>query len=314
MEIIKQRKETEELLKLRILNARMDLTSKEKGYYLNLEKGFQGELMFDDQIFKLTNNFLVLNDLLLEYNNSIFQIDSTLIFQNIIYRFEIKNNEGDHYYDCKTNRWYTVAEKEIKNPVIQMERSEPLYRQLLKDIGLGLPIKTFLVFVNPTFHLYNAPLNLPIIFPGQIDRFMQMLAQNQSNVTDFHRQIAKNLAGLHLEKSPYERKFDFEYSKVEKGMSCRSCHSLLKPSSVKTGKLLCFNCGFEERTTEAVLRNIGEFSLLFPEMQITTNRIADWCAILSKKVIRQVLLKNFTLIGHGGSSHYVQKEKRTCER
>ncbi|MGP4081325.1 hypothetical protein ACTWQL_15580 [Pseudalkalibacillus sp. R45] len=45
--LLKARTESYELLALRSLNTRMQLTEKEKIHYLNLEKGFEGEVHFD---------------------------------------------------------------------------------------------------------------------------------------------------------------------------------------------------------------------------------------------------------------------------
>lgn len=43
----RERTESEELKLFRFLNFRMALPSKEKNIYLHLEKGYKGELMFD---------------------------------------------------------------------------------------------------------------------------------------------------------------------------------------------------------------------------------------------------------------------------
>ncbi|MFD0826810.1 nuclease-related domain-containing protein [Neobacillus sp. M.A.Huq-85] len=73
-----------DLIKMRSLHARMNLTPTERKYYLNREKGFEGEVMFDKLTEKLESDCLILNDLLFELNNTEFQIDTTIIFQNTI--------------------------------------------------------------------------------------------------------------------------------------------------------------------------------------------------------------------------------------
>jgi hypothetical protein len=76
----KERIESDELKVFRFLNNRMVLPSKEKKTFLYLEKGYKGEVMFD----QLTDErldpkkFLVLNDLRLATNSTNFQIDSSL--------------------------------------------------------------------------------------------------------------------------------------------------------------------------------------------------------------------------------------------
>jgi hypothetical protein len=90
----KPRQATSELKLLRLLNARLNLTAREKQHYLNLEKGFEDEVKFDLLLEGLPGERLILNDLLLEMNNTSFQIDSLMIAQDMIYTFEIKNMEG----------------------------------------------------------------------------------------------------------------------------------------------------------------------------------------------------------------------------
>ena len=45
--LLKSRTESHELLIMRSLNTRLELTEKEKFHYLNLEKGYEGEVNFD---------------------------------------------------------------------------------------------------------------------------------------------------------------------------------------------------------------------------------------------------------------------------
>lgn len=77
--IVKTRTESRELSVFRALNSRMDLSPKDETYYSNLEKGYQGEILFDEWLESVVEGGLILNDLLLEMNNTLFQIDSVLI-------------------------------------------------------------------------------------------------------------------------------------------------------------------------------------------------------------------------------------------
>ena len=161
--IIKPRLEPLELLILRSLNNRMELLNKEKNYYINVEKGFAGEKKFDEWMEEFLNEeWLVLNDLLLERKNSVFQIDSLLITAEKIYLFEIKNYEGDYYIEA--DRWYTLAGKEILNPISQLDRCESLFRSLLHHLGNSYVIESYVVFINNHFSLYEAPPKPPVCF------------------------------------------------------------------------------------------------------------------------------------------------------
>lgn len=298
---LKTRCESEELLKLRYLNRRMTLTEKDKSYYLVKEKGYEGELIFDAHISRLTDNFITLNDLLFEVNNQHLQIDSLMIKQHSIFPFEVKNYEGDYY--IKNDKWYSISETPITNPILQMERSETLLCRLLQQLGYT-SINPNLVFVNPNFHLYHAPMHKQIVFPTQIDRFLGALDKQPSTLNDSHFILANRLLSLHISKSPFSKVPEYKYEKLRKGNLCSKCLSF--NLVVLNHNLVCLDCGCKESVSSAILRSVKEHMLLFPERKVTTAGISEWCGIFNtKKAIRKVLSANFKLVEHGRSSFYL---------
>ena len=84
-----------------------------------------------------------------------------------IYVFEVKNFEGDYYYEPATDKIFPkYKDVDIVNPLFQLMRSETLLSQLLLRSGFKLPIKSFVIFINPEFTLYQSPLDKPIYFPN----------------------------------------------------------------------------------------------------------------------------------------------------
>ncbi|WLR55867.1 NERD domain-containing protein [Mesobacillus subterraneus] len=303
--IVKSRVESLELQILRMLNARMKLSPKEYSNYLYLEKGYEGEVIFDRRMEEVGKSFLVMNDLLLEHGNTKFQIDS-LFISKIIHLFEIKYFEGDYY--TEGDRWYTNNGVEIKNPLQQMERAESLLRRLVRDLGFNTNIESTLVFVNPNFYLYQTPRNLPIIFPNQIPRLLHNLQKQITPIKNTHTNLSDRLLSLHSQDSPYKRLPDYSFEKLKKGIACSHCHTVNTIVNRKT--LICNSCGKRENIHEAVLRSVKELQLLLPEEEITVNKVHEWCnSIKTKKPIRNTLLENYTLIGSGRSTHYITKNE-----
>jgi len=70
--LYKSRTESQDLLILKSLNVRMNLPDKDKHHYLNLKKGYEGEVIFDSSVEKLECDCFILNDLLLKFNNTVF--------------------------------------------------------------------------------------------------------------------------------------------------------------------------------------------------------------------------------------------------
>jgi hypothetical protein len=302
--IYKERSESTELLLLRYLNLRMSLPGNDLNHYLYLEKGFLGEKKFDKMLEILSNEWLILNDLLLEFNNTYFQIDTLLISQDTFYIIDIKNSEGDHYIDG--DLWYKTPENEIKNPLEQLKRCESLFRRYLQKLGFTPKIESYLVFVNPDFYLYQASINLPTIFPCQINRFLEKLNKKPVKQLDRHLKLAEHLVASHIKESPFTKVPEYRFEYLKKLVVCKVCHST--DCVINEKSFNCTKCGFKEPIGVTALRHVEEYRLLFPDRKITTNGIFEWCGgRISKKVIRRILKKYFILMGNARSSHFVDK-------
>ncbi|MEH7234540.1 nuclease-related domain-containing protein [Bacillus sp. JJ1562] len=300
--ILKERTESDELLTLRSLNIRSELTAKEKFYFENLERGYEGELKFDSKIQDLGEERYIINDLLLEVNNSFFQIDTLIISQGVIHLIDIKNYYGDCYLN--SDNLYSVSTgREYKNPLTQLSRCSSLFRQLLQNLNLNYLVDATIIFINPEFTLYQAPLDQPFILPTQINRFLSDLNNVSSQLNDGHKKLAQKLMELHQPKNPFALLPTYTYDQIKKGSYCKNCKSFRV--SIKHHVLLCTSCGEQEKIDQAIIRNVKEFSLLFPHQKITTQAIYEWCKLdLCKRTYSRVLKKNFSSIGSTRNTYY----------
>jgi hypothetical protein len=272
----------------------MELPEKDKQHYQSLQKGYEGEIMFDSLTENLQCECLLLNDLLFKINNTVFQIDSLIITAAVLHFYEVKNFEGDFYYE--SDRLYTKSKTEINNPLNQLNRGVSLFRQLLQSLGFNMKIDPSVVFINPAFTLYQTPLDKPFIFPTQIDRYLNSLDKTSTKLSNKHKQLAAQLVSLHCTDSPYKQLPVYNFEGLRKGVICLKCASF--SIAVEGHNCVCGECGCVEKVGEAVMRSVKEFQLLFPEMKINTNVIYEWCGdLLSKKRIRNVLEKSFMRVG-----------------
>ncbi|CAM5210835.1 Nuclease-like protein OS=Ureibacillus acetophenoni OX=614649 GN=SAMN05877842_1129 PE=4 SV=1 [Ureibacillus acetophenoni] len=242
-------------------------------------------------------NCLILNDLLLESNKKTFQIDTLIISSNKVYFYEVKNNEGDHYYE--SDKIYKFPKVEIANPINQLSRSDTLLKQLILSLGYNIPIEGLVVFINPEFTLYQSPLNKPFLYPTQIKHYLKQLDSITSKITSKHRELADKLITLHrinVKERKYSNLPEYQYVELRKGITCAMCESF--SISLNGRSCICNTCGHVEKLTFAVIRSVREFKKLFPEEKITTNKIHDWCKIVdSKRRIRRILENNFNTVG-----------------
>lgn len=292
--ILKKRVKSNELKMLDWLAPRMEFTEKEKQRHFSLRKGFEGEIKFDIWMESLEIEHLTLNDLLLEVGGTTFQIDSLVIIQDAILVFEVKYYVGDYYYEGE--RLKKINGSEIKDPLLQLKRSISLLRQLFESLGFRLVIESSVVFINPEFTLYQSPMDAPIIFPSQLNRYMKNLNKKHSNLTTLHRKIAEKLLQLHQTDSPYKRVPKYEYEQLAKGLMCEECHQIL--DKIEKKEFVCSHCGTHEGIDDAVMRSIEEIKLLFPERKLTSTEIYNWSnGLLSRKTIRHILRNHFNVVG-----------------
>jgi hypothetical protein len=288
----KNRTKPIELEVLEILNRRMDLSEKDQQHYFNLKKGYEGEIAFDELTRNLQCDCLVLNDLLLQVGSTVFQID-TIIIADKLYLYEVKNYEGDYYYDKE--RIYNKANYEITNPINQLTRAESLLRQLLHPLGITTEINSSIVFINPEFTLYQAPLDKAFILPTQVNRYFKQFNSRRSRISTKHRALADKLISMHLPISPYSQLPAFTYEELRKGVVCQGCGSF---RVFVEGKFcVCEICGAKELVEKTVLRCVKEFKKLFANERITTKVIHDWCQIFTKKRVSRILEKFYNKVG-----------------
>lgn len=300
--IIQERPEPLDLIIFKLLLSRMDLSENELFNYTVRQKGYEGELKSDEWLKGLTDHWLVLHGLLLEYDGSKFQIDTLIITYERTYILDVKYYEGDYYIDGE--KWFTKTNSDMKNPLHQLSRCEVLFRKLLFSLGYNHPVESFLIFNNPEFHLYITTINSTIIFPTQLNRFLKKLNLRPYKLTQRHHKLAQQLAALHIVESPYTRVPPYSYDDLAKGIVSEKCCKFI--TEINKNKLVCGHCGCIEDVDDAVLRSVKEYKLLFPDRKITTNDMYDWCGgLVSKKTVRRILLKNFKLEGFGPSSNFV---------
>jgi hypothetical protein len=295
-DILKQRVEPRLLKILQVLKVRGRLSEEDKKYLHSLEKGLQGEQQFDSMTDHLQSNCLVIRDLLLEVNNTEFQIDTVIIYQDSIYLIDIKNFEGDYIYSPETLK--TNYGREYKNPLQQLQRSLLLFKQLLQNLGgYNLAVEGFVVFVHSEFTLYQVPVDVPFVFPTQLKRFLKKLDQKPSHLQNTHKRLAEKLISLHKTNSNNAKIPVYEYAIQRKGLHCCNCSSF--SVTVDGQILLCKDCGTKEKLSTAIIRMVDELKLLFPDRKITTSEVFEWCGgvLVSKKRINRVLGRHYRSVG-----------------
>ena len=284
--ILKERTKSVTYLVLESLNYRMNLAATEKAKFENQVKGFDGEKQFDFHMSESHQSGVVLNDLVLSYRDTVFQIDALLITNECVYLYEVKNYTGSYYY--KEDSFFTESEYKILNPLRQVDRSATYLHNVMLRLGYRLPIYSIIVFINPDSTLYSSIPNKLFLFSNQLPKHLNSLASSSFSIIPNHMELAHQLKELHNENYRPDNLPIYDFDQLKKGIMCPICFSTSHTDTRQNH--FCAACGHKETIAHSIERSTTEFKVLFPDMLITTNLIYLWCGgIYSKARIRIVL-------------------------
>ncbi|OJF91774.1 nuclease-related domain-containing protein [Alkalibacterium sp. 20] len=300
--IVKERERALQLESLVALSKRGVLLNPQENYINQLVKGFEGECAFDALMKGLKCECLILNDLLLKLNGHTFKIDTLMISSKGVSIYEVKNFEGEFVF--REDKLKIVStNKEITNPVHQLNRKTMLFRQLMEEHRVDFPLKSYIVFVNKQFTLFETPVNQDFILPTMISRHLKRLNNERGAINISHTKFSDALKALHHKDTTFITLSEYSYTALKKESFCKECSAVLERLNGRMCE--CMKCGHKELAVDTIFRQINEFRLLFPDNKLTTNEMYQWSGkLFSKKSIRSVLSKHFTLKGQSIASYY----------
>lgn len=294
----KERIKPEHLRILEILLTRTKISRDDYYYFLNLKKGFEGELVFDALTKQFKLDHLFLNDLQLEIRHAPFQVDALMILTNLLVLYEIKNFEG--VYQWGKEKFTKTTGTALENPSLQLQKTKVRLELLLQEKGYSLKVEAYVVFVNPEFTLLGMPNDSNFILLSQIPgHFRNIQAATELNATQI--KLAEMLMNLHDPNYP-RKKTQYKYSELRKGITCPDCETLVENFSGYFQP--CNKCGNKINVKNAIQSSIEDFRTLFPEDKLTSSRIMDWCGSGNQKRIYRILRNEYQMIGKNRGRYY----------
>lgn len=300
--IIKEREPSVQLETMLSLSKRSDLLNPQTNAIKQMVKGCEGECQFDIIMRELMCECLILNDLVLKINGQTCQIDTLFISSKGVSIYEVKNYEGEFLYQENKLKIRTLN-KEISNPLHQLNRTTMLFRQLMEEQRVSFQLQSYIVFINNQFTLFQAPVNDQFILPTMLPIHVKKLNSERGGLNKSHYRFAETLKQLHLEDTTFMTLPDYSFESLTKGAFCENCS--VEFARLKGRTCECPDCGQKELAQDVILRQISEFKLLFPNNKLMTRTIYEWCGkLFSEKSIRIALSKRYTLKGQSNASYY----------
>lgn len=263
-------------LVLKALKCRSLLSRELELYLENLERGQSGENRFVvDILGDLTCAHVLLRDLRLQMDKNHFQMDVVLLSGKQVIVFEVKNWSGTFEY--RDGQFVSRrSAKPYKNPTEQLGRCVANLQYLLKTWGYDFEVVGRVVFINPSFYLYHAPVDQPLLFVPELLDWVKGLNRFEGWVSDAHRELAALLVSRDCPtKVDFEILPEFSFLDLKKGIDCWECGSF---STEVTGhRVHCLDCRTVEWADETIVRMAEELARLFPKTKVTSRLVGEYC-------------------------------------
>lgn len=300
---MKHRRESKQLKILAELGRRQALSKEDCDYLVQLRKGLHGERLFDKNLEELNNNFLILQDLQLEVNRQTFQIDTLVITESEVFVYEVKNYQGEYVYSAKELVHYP-RQSVILNPLTQLNRTVTLLKILLQKLNIISEVSGKVVFVNPSFVLYNSPPSKEILLPQQIDRHINSLNNHPKSNLETQRKLTEKLLEMHKVDERFIKIPDYSFHEMARQVNCIECCSKMVKQSLRKSR--CSKCDFSALNEWLIQNEVEAFVLLFPERKLTTKHIYDWCGgFYPLQTIYGVLKRKYVQVGNKKGKQYI---------
>lgn len=292
----------------RIITARDRLnTSQNKSKLERIETGLLGE----EKVIHLLeeqkkDNWIVIRNLWLDYNNNTFEIDIILITNYCVYLFEVKNYTGSFIYEngaCILNGW------KMDNDIIQQTRKIYLrIKRIFERLQAPIKVKGILVFINDKNKVrINSPVeDITILDLPDFYEYIKEIVRDENkkrpqiiNSNEIIDQLQRfEIMHPYLPK-PIPR---VAFEKLQTGIHCVQCKNF--NIEIKKLSIEC-QCGLEESREEAMVRTICDYGVLNYTGKLTTGAIYNFLGnTASDTYTQEILAKHFEMVPKNKYTYY----------
>lgn len=298
------RKLPEELLHYYALKHRSVLSTKQSDKLHRLERGVEGERVYDLILDEAGHgNLYIFRDLYLLIEGSVTQYDTLIVSESGIIVNEIKNFTGD--YQVEGSMWNRSGGTPLPDdPMSQLRRAVGKLMNLQRAAGFNFKISGKLIFPNESFRLFTSEDQvwnqtvLRVDFKRYFNGFYnEYSGEGASEIAD--------IIERHSVPNPYF-KHRVEFDSVRHGLYCGGCGSFKLEKQYF--HLLCMTCGSRESNETHLVRAMSDFKYLFGKLEMTSKRMMEFTGnVVNVRTLQRVLNKYCYVEGVYKTSNYIFK-------
>lgn len=297
--ILNARKVSKELLFYRALSRRWELNPKLQKLWMNQERGYEGEIIYDQIYDESLSHLHIFRGVYLNIENSMVQCDSLIVSDNGFLVHEIKNYNGNYKYESE--KWFVRNFEISEDPLLQLRRTMSRLVKLRYENNINFEVEGRVIFPNVDFALECSDEKVwpATIMRNQLKRYL--LSLKDLPVTHYADSLVEIIQSHMVEDPYFDKVADFD--QLKKGAYCRACGSF---DLIKTNvHFNCQVCSHQDTIHTVVLSAIADLNILFSNQDITRNKV--WLLLdkqVSRGTITTFLNKYCSVLKKGGSASY----------
>ncbi|WP_462421768.1 nuclease-related domain-containing protein [Salinicoccus sp. Marseille-QA3877] len=290
---------------LETLSIRAQLTEVESKRLNRLQKGFEGEQLYDIIFEEAGHDGInIFRDIWIKADKSLVQIDSLIVSDDKVIINEIKNYSGQYTYE--NNVWHVGNIQISDDPIIQVKRASSKLIKIFRENHINIVVDSKVIFPNPYFIIStnDDACTASVIKRDRIKIYMRTL--NRLTSRKDAREIIQLIESYRVPEPFYQISTDF--SRLKTGRYCMHCNAYELDSH--RGFTVCRNCHGRTSNKLHVLNAVQDFQILYHNEQVTTAVIQK---ILKNEISRSTVQRNLrtycTPVNHGRSRAYELQRK-----
>lgn len=297
---------------LEILQQRDRLSIKEQQALMRIQKGYQGELIFD-RLFTaiVAEKVEFLDDIEIEFEGNRMQMDKIVASGDMLALIDIKNYQGNYYYDRQGLKiGNTLFAQDCFE---QARRSRRIVERLFKKHGVTMRVVNIIIFINEEGSItINDEINEVVLNYVEIPQWLLQL-KKQADLPQM-----KNWQQLLLQYQPSFYKAENlcnprRLLTLKKGICCVKCGSF--DLRQERYKLQCRKCGYQEVKRVSYYRTIKEHGILIYPVPIKRKEVVTFFGKnYSESTIKTLLSEYFEPLDFSIKDGRYKNDGQTFER
>ncbi|MCG7419036.1 NERD domain-containing protein [Macrococcus epidermidis] len=247
--------------------------------------GYLGELQFLNE-FPVEDKYIQLFNICIEFEGQSFEVDRMILTGEKIFAFDVKNYFGKFVNEGMV--WKKPGFS-IKNPEAQFMTMHETLTGLIQWMETGHSVESKMIFINKGFSFQNKVIDMVKYY--DIGQVMKSVGECAA-AGELESRMASYFNDIHRPISLYDRRPNFNFEKVKRGLQCTKCGLEINIICDKTKAIVCKGCLKRMKKMELIRDNLIELEVLL-NRPITTKDAHRWVGRELRNTTYRVLEKYF---------------------